>query len=376
MIFLSSSAFKWLPSMGKKSQYTGEKCSVHLGDGSKTFMKIAKVKIEVDGIEVFCKAVVRKGQCVDGLLGADHPVVQRMLESITKPCGSKVSHGGEFHGSQTVHAITRAMCQAHQDEITQNTLANAKDGAIPTSLNYPKASPCALSLESSNDDKEGEIVDSPSVSPLGEEEAEVEVVAEEEVEEDLEERVEEAEVLVGLECVEAEGKPLLPDLSYNREGVSELIRQQKEDVSLFEMMNKAEHEENGYYNNGGVLMHTKLADQGEENARIVVPLIRRSEIMNAGNSGLIGGHFSHNRMAVHIKSSFTWPGLDKDVRRYCAACPECQKAGRSLLPKVPMVATPIISTPYHRMAFDIVGPVQRTKSGYGHVLTLICMGTR
>ena len=63
-------------------------------------------------------------------------------------------------------------------------------------------------------------MDSPSVSPLGEEGAEVEVVAEEEVEEDLEERVEEAEVLVGLECVEAEGEPLLPDLSYDREGVS------------------------------------------------------------------------------------------------------------------------------------------------------------
>ena len=142
------------------------------------------------------------------------------------------------------------------------------------------------------------------------------------------------------------------------------------------MRNKAEHEENGYYYNGGVLMHTKLADQGEENARILVPLIRRSEIMNAGHRGLIEGHFPHNRMAAHIKNSFTWPGLDKDVRRYCAACPECQKAGRPLLPKVPMVVTPIISTPYHRMAFDIVGPLQRTKSGYGHVLTAICMGTR
>ena len=76
-------------------------------------MKIAKVKIEVDGIQVFCKAVVRKGQYVDGLLGAHHPVIQRKLESMTKPCGTKVSHGGEFHGSQTVHALTRAMSQVH-----------------------------------------------------------------------------------------------------------------------------------------------------------------------------------------------------------------------------------------------------------------------
>ena len=294
-----------------------------------------------------------------GWITWSHPVIQRMLDSITKPyplsylatncykpvpivkdiveqvpkqnfvdptpnvdtCGTQVSHGGEFYGSQTVHAITRAMSQAHQEEITQNTFANSKDGAIPTSLNLHKANPCAPSLESSNYDKEREIVDSPSVSPLGEEAAEVEVVAEEgvdedleeRVDEDLEERVEEAEVLVGLECVEPEGEPLLPDLSYDREGVSELIRQQKEDVSLFEIRNKAEHEENSYYYNGGVLMHTKLVDQGEENARIVVPLIRRSEIMNAGHSGLIGGNFSHYRMAAHIKNSFTWPGLDNKV---------------------------------------------------------------
>ena len=59
--------------MLEKSQYTKEKCSVHLGDGSKTFMKIDK-EIEVDGFKVYCKGVVRKGQCVDGLLGADHPI--------------------------------------------------------------------------------------------------------------------------------------------------------------------------------------------------------------------------------------------------------------------------------------------------------------
>ena len=56
--------------------------------------------------------------------------------------------------------------------------------------------------------------------------------------------------------------------------------------------------------------------------------------------------------------------------------PNAKRLEDPLLPKVPMVATLIISTPYHRMAFDIVGPLQRTKSGYGHVLSATCMGTR
>ena len=57
------------------------------------------------------------------------------------------------------------------------------------------------------------------------------MVAKEEVEEDLEERVEEAEVLVGLECVEPEGESLLPDLSYDREGVRGVIPETNEIVT-------------------------------------------------------------------------------------------------------------------------------------------------
>ena len=84
--------------------------------------------------------------------------------------------------------------------------------------------------------------------------------------------------------------------------------------------------------------------------------------MSAGHMGLVGGHFSHNR-ASHLKLSFTWQGLERDVREFCATCPECQKAGRPLLPRVTMIETPIISVPYHHMAFDIVGPLKRTKRG-------------
>ena len=80
-------------------------------------------------------------------------------------------------------------------------------------------------------------------------------------------------------------------------------------------------------------------------------------------------------MASHLKQSFTWPGLERDIREFCATCPECQKVGRPLLPRVLMIETPIISVSYHRMAFDIVGPLKRTKRGYSHILTAMFMGT-
>ena len=40
-----------------------------------------------------------------------------------------------------------------------------------------------------------------------------------------------------------------------------------------------------------------------------------------------------------------------------------------------MIETPIVSMPYHRMVFYIVGPLKRTKQGYSHILTAMCMGT-
>ena len=66
------------------------------------------------------------------------------------------------------------------------------------------------------------------------------------------------------------------------------------------MRNSAKSEKQGFYFNEGVLMHSKLMQQGREVAR-VVPLAKRSEIMSAKHKGLIGGHFSHNRMACHLK---------------------------------------------------------------------------
>ena len=220
------------------------------------------------------------------------------------------------------------------------------------------------------------MVGSPSACPQEEEGTGDMGVVEREEEEDLADRVVEADCIVGLEGIEPEGEPLLPDLAKDREGVGELITQQRDDEMLSEIRKRAKREEQGFYFNRGVLMHSKVMEQGREAARVVVPLVRRSELISVGHRGLVGGHFSHNRMAIRLKQSFTWPGLDRDVRKFCVTCPECQKAGKHLLPRVPMVETPIISVPYHRMAFDIVGPLKRTKRGYDHILTAMCMGAR
>ena len=51
-------------------------------------------------------------------------------------------------------------------------------------------------------------------------------------------------------------------------------------------------------------------------------------MLDVGHRGLIGGHFSHNKMADNLSQHFTWPGIWKDIRAYRSACAECQRAGR------------------------------------------------
>ena len=81
-------------------------------------------------------------------------------------------------------------------------------------------------------------------------------------------------------------------------------------------------------------------------------------------------------MVISLSQHFTWPGLGKDARAYCSACPECQRSGRQLQLKAPLVPTPIIGVPYQRLACDLVDLLPKTKSGYRYILTVMCLGTR
>ena len=211
----------------------------------------------------------------------------------------------------------------------------------------------------------------PSAIPQEEEraiEADIEEDVDSEVEVDIDKVLEEDEVeavslvlveadsLQGLEgCDLAESDLPLPALGKGTEEVKALIKQQSEDANLTELRRKGKRGIDGYMLDEGVLVHMKLADPGRQWTRVVVPTCRRKEVLDVGHRGLAGGHFSHNKMVISLSQHFTWPGLGKDARAYCSACPECQRSGRQLQPKAPLVPTPIIGVPYQRLACDLVG---------------------
>ena len=71
-----------------------------------------------------------------------------------------------------------------------------------------------------------------------------------------------------------------------------------------------------------------------------------------------------------------WPGLRADVAEFCRTCPESQKNSVKVPRRAPLQPLPIIGTPFERLGMDIVGPVERSKTGNRYMLVITDYATR
>ena len=286
------------PNFVKQTQYRGEVYNIQLGNLRHECMQMAEIMLEVEGKTRPWKVIVMEGTGREALLGVDHPVTRSLFGR-----GSFIVNGDDpipeegtddragvlpfekptveivgipSDNTIDVRAITRAMSQAQEAELAQHEAANAKDGAVSITLALPMSAatlkrrqwrskfyhpsiltpdPCASPAGSDGIVGEVEMARSPSACPQEEEGTGDKGVVEREGEEDIADRVVEADCIVGLEGIEPEDEPLLPDLAQDREGVGELITQQKDDETLSDIRKRAKRGEQGFYFNGGVLMH-------------------------------------------------------------------------------------------------------------------------
>jgi hypothetical protein len=106
--------------------------------------------------------------------------------------------------------------------------------------------------------------------------------------------------------------------------------------------------------------------------QIIVPYSLRGKILHLAHSVMASGHFGVGRTRKRILMYFHWPGVMKDVQRFCRSCDVCQRLGKcSKLQKVPMVLPPIVEKPFSRVSIDIVGPLNTTTKGNRYVLTIV-----
>ena len=68
--------------------------------------------------------------------------------------------------------------------------------------------------------------------------------------------------------------------------------------------------------------------------------------------------------------------ISKDTKAWCRSCPECQKAAKKTSHLAPLRPLLVISTPFSRMAFDLVGPLPKSKSGNRYILTYMCLASK
>ena len=139
-----------------------------------------------------------------------------------------------------------------------------------------------------------------------------------------------------------------------------------------------------YYKKGGVLMRkwrpldVPANEEWHVVHQIVVPQNCRQEILNLAHGSAMAGHLGINKTHRKILAHFYWPGLKKDVVRYCRSCHVCQLVGKpnQPVPAAPLQPIPVCGEPFSQVMVDCVGPLPKTKLGNQYLLTIMCKFTR
>ena len=63
--------------------------------------------------------------------------------------------------------------------------------------------------------------------------------------------------------------------------------------------------------------------------QVVLPESLRKYVMSSAHDTTTGGHLGIKKTREKIMSNFYWPGIYKDVARYCGSCDVCQKTLRN-----------------------------------------------
>ena len=99
-------------------------------------------------------------------------------------------------------------------------------------------------------------------------------------------------------------------------------------------------------------------------------------MLQRSHSSLMGGHLGCKKTRAMIRRHFSWPGMGKDVQHWCRACERCKLVAKQNHKVAPLVPLLVVMTPFERLAFDLVGPLPRTKRGAKYLLTTMDYGTK
>lgn len=167
------------------------------------------------------------------------------------------------------------------------------------------------------------------------------------------------------------------------EDLREAQRNDPELRNLFEVAEENDPTES-YYINEGVLMRRWKPPSCTSDvewstvSQVVIPQKYRQSILKLAHDSSFAGHLGVRKTLDRIWRNFYWPGIRRDVSKYCKTCPTCQLVGKPNQPvKVaPLIPIPVFEEPFCRVMMDIVGPLPKTSGGHAYILTLLDMASR
>ena len=293
-------------------------------------------------------------------------------------------YGLSLHSSQ-VKVVTRGQARKQRVQDEQDSTLDAQSGAQPVQVDTPPP-PKMTSAEDDGCSEEvaEDVLDEVAEQGVGG----MCQIADGEGGEHVEEPVQDGRVDDLNEELDDEVGPVaaledetgadipLPDMEGGEADREKLISEQTRDESLRDIRQWAEKGEKGFSLDNGLLVHNLVTPAEQIRKRIVVPSSRRTELLKLAHSSMLGGHFSHTKTTELLNRRFTWPRMSVDVKNLCRQCVPCQKASNANVGKAPLQPLPVLDVPFSKLAFDLVGPLPRTKSGYKYLLTSICLASK
>ena len=119
-------------------------------------------------------------------------------------------------------------------------------------------------------------------------------------------------------------------------------------------------------------------EKGETVYQIVVPTVHRREVLELAHDLPVSGHLGVRKTYNRVLQHFFWPGLKRDVAKWCKECHTCHLGGKpnQNIPQAPLHLIPAFDEPFSHIIIDCVGPLPKTKSQNEYLLTIMCSSTR
>ena len=156
-------------------------------------------------------------------------------------------------------------------------------------------------------------------------------------------------------------------------GPAQLAEEQKADETLQQAWEVTEEKGSEFECKNDLLYHR--TGKREEELQLAVPTTRRKKLIRLVHIYPMAAHMGRKRTSEKLCRRYWWPGLCQDVKRFIQECVECQRAVPMRKSKAPLRMMPVFSTPFDRLAADIVGPLPLTERKNKYILTIMDCST-